>query len=105
MYLVILSNADPSHYAMSFIPLLILPITIILSLISENIRINKTMCLLLITLLFAWSGITTCIQEIYGNIIGKYDKTFYNTIANYVLVDMYIFRCLEIMYPLKQELK
>ncbi len=81
MYLATMSNANFSHYTMSFIPLLIIPTLTILDLISVNFKnIDNIVTIVFLTILISWNSINMCINNIFDNVIGKYDQSFYEEI-------------------------
>ena len=104
MYLSTMSNSNFSHYTMSFIPLLIIPTSIILSKINSNIKKDNCMIMVLITIFLTSKSMAACVDNIYRNIKGKYDRGFYYAINELTTEDetIYIFDGYMQMYHTKR---
>lgn len=81
MYLATMSNKSFSHYTMSFIPLLIVPVLLVLNKINTVIKKDTNhIIVLFIAMFIAYNSIMACINNAFENINGQYDSSFSQTI-------------------------
>ncbi len=103
MYLSTMSNANFSHYSLSFIPLIAFPIGVMIDKVSNFFNENRFIFLFVI-LLLGYNSFLNVSDNIFKNLIGKYDNIFYKSVDNLTSINdrIYIFDGYNFMYHTKR---